>query len=196
MKCQWCHSCPCTIIQIEIKQKAPNAIKQCHRAVASECACSLPCMPCMHLFPLSWWSFYWEANFSRDFHFLRWRQFWTEMIVMGTTSKTPKIVAHSGQISLTLRSLFQCLPKVCIKIDLGMRVGPVARLGAFVEIVGSHCALLGNWAFMTCRGNYVIIWGANSQAGPRVRFFQPTLHLSEETWARDRIKRSLKFLII
>ena len=52
------------------KQKAPNAIKQCHRAaVASECACSLPCMPCMHLFPLSWWSFYWEANFSRDFHF-------------------------------------------------------------------------------------------------------------------------------
>ena len=115
---------------------------------------------------------------------------------MGTTSKTPKIVAHSGQISLTLRSLFQCLPKVCIKIDLGMRVGPVARLGAFVEIVGSHCALLGNWAFMTCRGNYVIIWGANSQAGPRVRFFQPTLHLSEETWARDRIKRSLKFLII
>ena len=37
------------------KQKAPNAIKQCHRAaVASECACSLPCMPCMHLFPLSW----------------------------------------------------------------------------------------------------------------------------------------------
>ena len=130
------------------------------------------------------------------FIFLRWRQFWMEMIVMGTTSKTPKIVAHSGQISLTLRSLFQCLPKVCIKIDLGMRVGPVARLGAFVQIVGSHCALLGNWAFMTCRGNYVIIWGANSQAGPRVRFFQPTLHLSEETWARDRIKRSLKFLII
>ena len=80
---------------------------------ASECACSLPCMPCMHLFPLSWWrwSFYWEANFSRDFHFLRWRQFWMEMIVMGTTSKTPKIIAHSGQISLTLRSLFQCLHK-------------------------------------------------------------------------------------
>ena len=112
---------------------------------------------------------------------------------MGTTSKTPKIVAHSGQISLPLRSLFQCLPKVCIKIDLGMRVGPVARLGAFVQIVGSHCALLGNWAFMTCRGNYVIIWGANSQPGPPVSAFsKPPLHLSEETEGRECLRRFLK----
>ena len=112
MKCQWCHSCPCTIIQTQINKRHRTPLNnvtvlQLH---LSALALYLVCLVCISFLSPG------EAFTGRQislgiFIFLRWRQFWMEMIVVGITSKTPKIVAHSGQISLTLRSLFQCLHK-------------------------------------------------------------------------------------
>ena len=46
---------------------------------------------------------------------------------------------------------------------------------------------------MTWRGNYVIIWGANSQPGPPVSAFsKPPLHLPEETEGQECLNTFLK----